>query len=436
MQFAFTDAAPVSGLRKTRDGYAVAEVRAARTGIQQYAGVEVGRPDLAVVNVYRPPESVFSADSMASYGFKPVTINHPAEGVTADSWKSLAVGVVGGDVVRDGGFVKVPLALMDAAAIKAVQDGTREISMGYVCDLAFEDGVTPEGEPYQAIQRDIRINHLALVPKGRAGPHCRVGDERHVADAKADPATAKAKLKAAIALHAKHMNGSAPTTGKAGEKSQRAMMDLMEEALAALSGDSARGGMGSMDAHPHQALRSTGDRHMTLKTITVDGLPVETTDAGIAAIDKLRGLLSTADAALTSANTAHAAAIAAKDADLATKDAEIDTLKAKVLDEKAIDALVADRASVVSKAKALDAKVVTDGKSNAEIKRAVLGDAAKDKSDAYVDAAFDLKTADLKAPDPLRETITDGITADAADKAVQDARAEYLKSLNPAQATA
>ncbi|SFS42396.1 DUF2213 domain-containing protein [Brevundimonas viscosa] len=358
----FTDAAPIAGVRLTRDGYAVAEVRAARTGIQQYAGREVGRPDLAVVNVYRPPESVFAADSLASYGFKPVTINHPAEAVTADSWKKLAVGIVGGDVVRDGGFVKVPLALMDAAAIKAVQDGTREISMGYVCDLAFEDGVTPEGESYQAVQRDIRINHLALVPKGRAGPHCRVGDQ------------------------------GAPETGQ--------------------------------DPAPLHH----GDRHMTLKTITVDGLPVETTDAGIAAIEKLRGLLSTADAALATAKTTHDAALAAKDAELAKKDAEIADLKAKVIDGAALDALVAERASIVAKARALDAKVVVDGKTNAEIKRAVLGDGAKDKSDAYVDAAFDLKTADLKPADPLRSTIADANTSVAPVASIRDAA--RLASLN------
>lgn len=147
---------------------------------------------------------------------------------------------------------------------------------------------------------------------------------------------------------------------------------------------------------------------MTLKTITVDGLPVETTDAGIAAIDKLRGLLSTADAALATANTTHTQALAAKDADLAKKDAEIADLKTKVIDGAALDALVADRAAVVAKAKALDPKVVVDGKSNAEIKRAVLGDAAKDKSDAYVDAAFDLKTADAQSADPLRKVISDG----------------------------
>lgn len=361
----FTDTAPVAGVRLTRDGYAVAEVRAARTGIQQYAGSEVGRPDLAVVNVYRPPESVFSADSLASYGFKPVTINHPAQGVTADTWKDLAVGIVGGDVVRDGGFVKVPLALMDAAAIKAVQDGTREISMGYVCDLAFEDGMTPEGEPYQAIQRDIRINHLALVPKGRAGPHCRVGDRK-----------------------------GAPETGR------------------------------------EPAPINHGDRRMTLKTITVDGLPVETTDAGAIAIDLLKGKLAQAADALTAAKTTHDTALATKDAELAAKDAEIADLKAKALDDAALDALVAERSAIVAKAKAIAPTIDTAGKSNAEIKRAVLGDAAKDKSDAYVDAAFDLKTADIKTPDPLREVIADGTTIVDAVKARDEAKAARLNRLN------
>lgn len=41
-------------------------------------------------------------------------------------------------------------------------------------------------------------------------------------------------LEEAIALHVRHMNGTAPTTGAAGEKSQQKMMDQMREALRAL----------------------------------------------------------------------------------------------------------------------------------------------------------------------------------------------------------
>lgn len=47
-------------------------------------------------------------------------------------------------------------------------------------------------------------------------------------------------LKKAIALHKKHMNGTAPTTGAAGEKSQMLMMTQMEEALGFLESDAAK----------------------------------------------------------------------------------------------------------------------------------------------------------------------------------------------------
>lgn len=39
-------------------------------------------------------------------------------------------------------------------------------------------------------------------------------------------------LISAIQMHAKHMNGSLPTTGIAGERSQMRMMNLMREAYA------------------------------------------------------------------------------------------------------------------------------------------------------------------------------------------------------------
>lgn len=184
----FADALQIGGTRRTSDGYLVADVRAARTGIQQYLGSELGRPDLQTVNVYRPAEEVFKTDSLASYAHKPVTFGHPQDGVTAATWKQLAVGNVGGDVVRDGGFVRVPLVIMDAQSIQAVEDGTRELSMGYECRLEFTDGVTPEGESYQAVQRDIRINHAAIVERGRAGHQCRIGDKGKPDDRSRQPA--------------------------------------------------------------------------------------------------------------------------------------------------------------------------------------------------------------------------------------------------------
>ncbi|MBP2238095.1 hypothetical protein J2Z31_004622 [Sinorhizobium kostiense] len=50
----FIDASTIAGTRRTADGYLVADVRTARTGIQLYAGHEVGKPQMQVVKVYRP----------------------------------------------------------------------------------------------------------------------------------------------------------------------------------------------------------------------------------------------------------------------------------------------------------------------------------------------------------------------------------------------
>lgn len=172
----FCDFAQLAGTRRTADGYLIAEVRAARTGIQQYQARELGREG-GIVNVYRPENVVFDRASLATYAGKPVTLGHPPENVSAQNWKRYAVGDIGTDIARDGEFVRVPLKLMDADAIAAVLGGTREISMGYTTDIRWENGVASDGTPYQAVLTGpLRINHLALVSKARGGAALRFGD--------------------------------------------------------------------------------------------------------------------------------------------------------------------------------------------------------------------------------------------------------------------
>jgi hypothetical protein len=191
----------VGDRRTTHDGYLVADVRIARTGIQFYGGAEMGRPDLTVVRVWRPEDEVFAADALASMAHRPVTLDHPPEAVTAANWKSHSVGQVGGEVARDGDYVRVPLVLMDRAAIDAVTAGKRQLSVGYSAEIDWTAGATPDGQPYDAVQRSIRGNHLAVVDAARAGPACRIGDgwagpQDEVA--KTDPVAEIAALKAAI----------------------------------------------------------------------------------------------------------------------------------------------------------------------------------------------------------------------------------------------
>jgi hypothetical protein len=171
------DRAPLERVRKLADGRIAAVARFARSGVYTYSGAEVGRPHLSSVNVYRPESEVFSQDAMASFGHKAVTFHHPSDGVSAANWSKVSVGFTEGKIARDGGYVEIPLMLADAQAVGAYERGeARELSAGYSCDLVWGDGIAPDGTAYQATQRNIRGNHIALVPQGRAGSECRIGD--------------------------------------------------------------------------------------------------------------------------------------------------------------------------------------------------------------------------------------------------------------------
>ena len=137
----------------------------ARTGIQIYNdGINERRE-------YRPPEEVFSEDSLTSFRAMPVTIQHPRGMVTARTWKQVAVGHVGDDVRRsdDGEHVAASVWLHDARAIAQVQSRElQELSVGYLARLDETPGVSPSGETYDARQTEIRGNHVALLRQGQA----------------------------------------------------------------------------------------------------------------------------------------------------------------------------------------------------------------------------------------------------------------------------
>src|SRR5690606_3963092 len=90
----FTDAVTLDGSVNLTDRGLIALAKAARTGIQEYLGSEVGKPGVPVVRVYRPADEVFSADALASYSHAPITIDHPPEMVTPDNIKQYEVGEV------------------------------------------------------------------------------------------------------------------------------------------------------------------------------------------------------------------------------------------------------------------------------------------------------------------------------------------------------
>jgi hypothetical protein len=156
---------PVHKLETTVQGFVRVDARLTRTGIFTYH--QDGRP----IRELRLPEEVFRAESLRSIAGAPVTDLHPEAFITPDNAKALSVGFAGEDIVAEGTFVSARLTITDATAIAGLKNGTRkEISLGYACDVDFTPGIH-EGQHYDAIQRNIVVNHIALGPPGwgRAG---------------------------------------------------------------------------------------------------------------------------------------------------------------------------------------------------------------------------------------------------------------------------
>ena len=157
------DALPIGKVEYTPEGYISVKSVVTRTGIFVYKNL-----DGSTRKELRLPDEVFSSKSLDTMKMIPVTVEHPRELVNADNAQALAVGFTGETVERDGGNVVVSLRITNADAIQKVKDGKREFSLGYTLSLDETPGVY-NGEHYDAIQRDIEYNHLAITDEARAG---------------------------------------------------------------------------------------------------------------------------------------------------------------------------------------------------------------------------------------------------------------------------
>lgn len=136
-----------------------------RSGVFEYKNPD-GSPRLE----YRPEEEVFREDSLDTLRGAPVTNLHPEQMVTPDNYRSLAVGHVSTAPSREGNLVVAELTIQDKETIELIESGQRrEISCGYDCQIEMQSGTAPDGTRFDAVQKSVGYNHVAVVPKGRAG---------------------------------------------------------------------------------------------------------------------------------------------------------------------------------------------------------------------------------------------------------------------------
>lgn len=383
------DRVSISDMALSPEGYLRVRARMSRHGIQDYHGYEIGQePPEKVFRIYRPADEVFSDEALASFRLKPVTDGHPFDGVTAETWTKEARGIIAEDVRRDGDHMVATLLITDADIANRIQrNGSVELSCGYDCELDITPGFTASAQTYDAVQRSIRGNHVAIVEQGRCGPSCST---------QADGGDAMPTLK--------------DCPGESRCSCQR---------------------------------KNSEDQDMTKKTVTIDGKTLEVTAEVAAVID---GLVAKLDAAASEGKAIKDAAAelrkvvedhtAVKADEIAALKAKVAELEGKVPTADALDAMAEERASVIADARKIDINVETKGKSLSDIRKAavakVLGDKASTldgKSDDYISARFEsLVDAASNTPDPVANAMrkSDGKAAEPKG------RAAYLDSLSSA----
>lgn len=359
----------VESTRKyTQEGFLRARGLVARTGIQDYYGLELGFKETPFrkFRIYRPENVVFNQNVLDSLLGVDITNDHPNRNVSSATYKQLTCGVVVSTGVKDTNepeYVACDLLIKDKQAIANVEAGKCELSAGYNSEIVFEDGVTPDGQQYDGRIASISFNHVAIVEKGRAG-HARILD-----------------------------SGVSMNTLKIGEREVQFADDVNHEAIQSAIDD---------------VMTQLNDSRTAVESANVQIADLEKTksslEAQIADFDKVKAEHDSQIAELE-AKLADAQSKILTDADIVNLVKTLEDVRAKAL-QIAGDKFVCDSADTVeimkTALKIVDSKLDFEGKSDDYVR-------------AYFDAAVSMHDASASSHKKLADAIANPKKTDVKD---------------------
>lgn len=245
---AFEDHAMDSARTTDVNGYI--EIRdnpISKVGVFPYYGRNVSdtfAPDKQVM-VFRPAEELASPKTIDSFKLIPWIDNHvmlgaAESGLTPPESKGVD-GVIGEDVYFEDDVLYANIKVFSTTLDNLIDLGKRELSAGYRCRYEISSGVW-NGQRYDAIQRDIRGNHLALVTEGRMGPDVAVLDQMQftfdardiaMADPKDDDKKAMDEIKSGLKSMQDCLKGMDDRLGAMDKRVKDALEDNDDPAIAA-----------------------------------------------------------------------------------------------------------------------------------------------------------------------------------------------------------
>lgn len=164
------DTGTLKPAEKLANGWLRVEGRTAKVGILEY-----DQADGSIRRELVLPEDLFNHESMASARMVPVTAKHPEALLDDKTVRAHQVGSVGENLRADGEFLVAPMLITDADTVGGIERGDSGLSWGYDCTLDPPDQTLfPKWGQHENIQRQRIYNHIATRVVPRAGANARI----------------------------------------------------------------------------------------------------------------------------------------------------------------------------------------------------------------------------------------------------------------------
>lgn len=173
------DTAPINKIKQdaTTGFIHINNVPIARVGVFPYL-----KADGSIEMEAKLPTELLADTTVESANNKPVTDDHPEEFVNQSNAKKYMKGFTASNAHVDNDTLRVDMTITDAGLIDEINKGKQELSIGFETEIVPQKGEY-KGSVYDSVQKNIQINHVAVVERGRAGHSVRlVGDSAEMVD--------------------------------------------------------------------------------------------------------------------------------------------------------------------------------------------------------------------------------------------------------------
>jgi hypothetical protein len=426
------DYGPLARPEKLKSGFVRAQAHITRAGIFTYRN-----PDGTTRKELRLPDEVFDSGSLKSFSMAPVTDDHPPEMLTADNVKHYQKGHLGEIVKKDDDHAVASMMITDPELIRKMEKGKVQVSCGYHCDVDELPGEW-RGEKYDAIQRNIRGNHVAVVDVGRAGETCAVrmdagdavmvkkkDDGTYMGTGSGTLIAPKTDIEspevaaATVEDPEREEDPGIEASGSGNDEAKKPVVEPVTAAAAAPNGAGIQAAGGNTAINKMQTpatvvnpsgstggLEASKRKDSKMDKVTIDGVAYEMAPEAARAVVKLQGRLDAAEKARLDA------------ADPAT-----------------VAGIVSARVALLRQAEPFLGDARTDAMSDRDVKIAVLKklgvEISADASDGYLEGRYDAELGYASKQTGLSEFRRDAVHASSEQRVDANERArEHKKKMH------